>query len=77
MIIHIKATEQNLWCYLFYYTEQPRVKISSTYRVKFGYMVDRRSIIFSKLLEGLALSTTVVAVAAAAAMAVLSPPTAA
>ena len=57
--------------------------ISSTYRVKFGYMVDRRSIIFSKLLEGLALSTTVVAVAAAAAaaaaaaMAVLSPPTAA
>ena len=53
--------------------------ILSTYRVKFGYMVDKRSIIFSKLLEGLALSTIVVAVAAAApaAMAVLSPPTAA
>ena len=39
----------------------------ATYLVKFGYMVESRSIIFSKLLEGLALSTAAAATGAAAA----------
>ena len=38
----------------------------ATYRVKFGYMVESRSIIFSKLLEGLALSAAAAATGAAA-----------
>ena len=46
---------------------------TTTYRVKFGYMVDSRSIIFSKLLEGLALSAAAAATGAAAAVAVAQP----
>ena len=56
----------------------------ATYLVKFGYMVESRSIIFSKLLEGLALSAAAAATGAAvvlgtaaAASAGLSPLTAA
>ena len=40
----------------------------ATYLVKFGYMVESRSIIFSKLLEGLALSAAAAATGAAAAL---------
>lgn len=46
--------------------ETLRVNKVEYYLVKFGYMVERRSIIFSKLLEGRALSGAAAAAAAAA-----------
>ena len=75
----MKATEQYFYVMLVFYIflsrDLPnlcfvvcRVKGKVTYRVKLGYMVERRSIIFSKLLEGLALSAAGAAEGAGAAV---------